>query len=344
MDKWYVDNLVCPVDNSPLEYREGALISSAGRSYPVVDGVPVMLLETDDETLSIIGASIDRSQHKADSVDLRAKDLYLESLGMSEQEKQGVVELSKLSKCKVDPVVSHLIAATNGYAYKHLIGKLDEYPIPDIRLPQASGERLLDVGCSWGRWSVAASRQGYSVVGIDPSLGAIMAARRVSQQLGLSVHHVVADARYLPFRDDYFDVVFSYSVLQHFSKENAKTTFIEVARVLSSCGISLIQMPNFLGVRCLQHQIRRRFREARGFEVRYWSVNELKREFSRFIGDSTISVDCYFGLGLQKSDQKYMSPLMKMVVSMSEFLRSASKNIPTLTFFADSLYVESRKR
>ena len=38
---------------------------------------------------------------------------------------------------------------------------------------------LLDIGCSWGRWSLAAARKGYSVVGIDPSLGAVMAARRI---------------------------------------------------------------------------------------------------------------------------------------------------------------------
>ena len=62
--------------------------------------------------------------------------------------------------------------------HPHLMGKLDRYPIPEIRLPESQGETLPDVGCNWGRWSVAAARKGYAVVGIDPSMGGVMAARR----------------------------------------------------------------------------------------------------------------------------------------------------------------------
>ena len=59
-------------------------------------------------------------------------------------------------------------------------------------------------------------------MGIDPSLDAVLAARRVSRQLGVEASFVVGDARFLPFANDSFDTVFCYSVLQHFSKENAK--------------------------------------------------------------------------------------------------------------------------
>jgi len=27
MEQWYLDNLVCPVDKTPLEYKDGKLIS-----------------------------------------------------------------------------------------------------------------------------------------------------------------------------------------------------------------------------------------------------------------------------------------------------------------------------
>jgi hypothetical protein len=33
-------------------------------------------------------------------------------------------------------------------------------------------DKLSDVGCSWGRWSIAPAKKGFSVVGIDSSLGA----------------------------------------------------------------------------------------------------------------------------------------------------------------------------
>ena len=66
-------------------------------------------------------------------------------------------------------MVAYLVAATNGFMYLHLLGKLSEYPIPDLRLPEGNGTPLLDVGCNWGRWSIAAARKGYAATGVDPS-------------------------------------------------------------------------------------------------------------------------------------------------------------------------------
>ena len=85
----------------------------------------------------------------------------------------------------------------------------------------ANGELLLDIGCNWGRWTIAAAQRGYRPIGIDPSFEAIVAARRIARQLGVDdARYVVADARKLPFADGTFDVVFSYGVLQHFSKSD----------------------------------------------------------------------------------------------------------------------------
>jgi len=77
-------------------------------------------------------------------------------------------------------VVSVVIGATNGIMYKHLIGKLEHYPFPILRLPSVITSPFLDVGCNWGRWTLAAGKLGYRAVGVDPSLGAIMAAKRVA--------------------------------------------------------------------------------------------------------------------------------------------------------------------
>ena len=93
-----------------------------------------------------------------------------------------------------------------------------------------------------------------SPVGIDPSLNGVLAARRVTQQLGIDACFAVADGRYLPFRTGTFDQVFSYSVLQHLSKPDVCEILTDVARVLRPGGRSLIQMANMFGVRCLYHQ------------------------------------------------------------------------------------------
>jgi SAM-dependent methyltransferase/uncharacterized protein YbaR (Trm112 family) len=341
MDPWYNQNLVCPIDHAPLQQQDGALVSAAGRRYPVVDGIPVLLLDNAEQTIGVASTSLKRAQGDSAVVDSRAPELYLESLGISEAEKQSVIELVSSGNGKIDPVVSCIVAATSGHSYKHLLGKLDAYPVPELRFPDSHGQMFLELGCNWGRWCIAAARKGYTVVGIDPSLGAVMAARRVARQLGLPNRYLVADARFLPFKAGSFDAVFSYSVLQHLQKDNVRKVLEQVGRILKLNGTSLIQMPNFLGIRSLQNQARRRFREAEQFEVRYWSLPELRKMFTEKIGRTSISVDCYFGLGLQKSDIEFMTPMLRRVIYLSELLRSISCRIGILKYLADSVYVTS---
>lgn len=341
VDPWYLENLVCPIGKSPLSLHHGELVSREGRTYPVVDGVPVMLVAEAEHTIGVAATSLRRARGEA--MDQRAPELHLESLGINEREKRQLLELAGSGDAPIDPVVACLVAATSGIAYRHMVGRLRAYPIPHLRLAASDGAELLDIGCNWGRWSIAAARKGYRVVGVDPSLGALMAARRVSRQLGLAIRYVAADARYLPFREGVFDTVFSYSVLQHFSKANAMKALLEIGRALKPGGTSLVQMPNRLGIRSLYHQMRRRFREARDFEVRYWSLPELTRAFEATVGPSQITVDCFFGLGLQKSDQALMPPPLRFAIDVSEMLRSASGRLKPLAYAADSVYVTSSR-
>ncbi len=342
MDSWYLSNLVCPRDHLELQQQNDNLSCSAGHAYPIVEEVPVMLLGDEKQTINIAEASLKRARDKS-GIDDRMPHFYLESLGISEEEKKGIVNLALKGDGKIDSVVAYLIGATNGNMYNHLVGNLNSYPIPDLRLPGGDGQSFLDLGCSWGRWCIAAARKGYTAVGIDPSLGAIMAARRVSKSLGLPIKYLVADARYLPFRSQSFDTVFSYSVLQHLSRENVGLVLPEVGRILKLRGISLIQMPTPFGLRCLYHQARRRFREAKGFEVRYWSIPALKKLFSSTVGKTEITVDCYFGIGLQKVDSDLMPLKLKLVLTASELLRNISRFVPPLKYLADSVYVKAGK-
>ena len=340
IDSWFLENLVCPRDHQRLASGKNALMCGSGHQYPVVNGVPVMLLDDVRQTMSIADGSVGRAYGQVR--DERAPELYLESLGISEGEKAGVVELSG-KNCPIDPVVAYLVAATNGLMYRHLVGKLDRYPIPECPLGAGNGRRLLDVGCSWGRWCIAASSQGYEVVGIDPSLGAVMAARRVARHLGQANRYLVGDARYLPFPAQSFDYTYSYSVFQHLSWADAAASVAEMGRVLKQGGAATVQMPTRFGVRCLYHQARRAFREPAGFEVRYWTLPALRRLFTRCVGETKFEADCYFGLGLQKSDQLLMTPGRKLLVRASEHLKTASRHVQPLVWLADSVFAESVK-
>jgi SAM-dependent methyltransferase len=304
--------------------------------------MPILLRDDIEQTIELARASIASAKNAETSVDAREPNLYLDSLGVSESEKEIAVDLARHG-IKMDPVVSVLVAATNGKAYKRLVGRDFDYPIPHIRLPRGEGKLLLDVGCSWGRWSIAAARKGYRVVGIDPSLSAVMAGRRVAKQLDLAIDYICADGRYLPFAGKTFDTIFSYSVVQHFSKVDAVQTLEEIGRTLKPSGHCLIQMPNRLGVRNLLYLCKRRFTEGSGFDVRYWSIDELRRTFERLIGPSQISVHCYFGLGLEPSDLQLMPRNIQLAIGVSEWLRKLSAKVSWITNLADSVYISSVK-
>jgi SAM-dependent methyltransferase len=278
-----------------------------------------------------------------DAVDWRAHGLYLESLGISEDEKAVAVALAARGG-PVDPVASVLVGATSGHAYSHLVGRLTDYPIPELPLPPGQGKLLLDIGCSWGRWSLAAARKGYRVVGIDPSLGAVMAARRIARQLGADIDYIVADARHLPFEAESFDAIYSFSVIQHFSKADAAQTFAQIGHVLKTPGFSTIQMAHKYGIRSLLTQLRRAFRQGAGFDVRYWTIAEIARVCGRTIGPSRIAPHSFIGLGLLASDRQHVQTPVKLAIDLSEWLRRRSEAWPFLAYGADSLYVTSEKR
>ena len=114
LDSWYLEHLACPRTHAPLSEAGAGLVSPAGAFYPVVEGLPVMLRDDVGQTIGLARASLDRASGRL--IDQRAPELFLESLGISDEEKLGVIELARRGKETLDPVVSHLVGDTNGIA------------------------------------------------------------------------------------------------------------------------------------------------------------------------------------------------------------------------------------
>jgi SAM-dependent methyltransferase len=66
--------------------------------------------------------------------------------------------------------------------------------------------KILDIGCGTGRHAIELAKRGCNVTGIDLSPAMIEKAREKAQKVGVKVDFQVADARNLPFVDQ-FDLV-----------------------------------------------------------------------------------------------------------------------------------------
>ena len=70
---------------------------------------------------------------------------------------------------------------------------------------------------------------------------------------------------------------------------------------------------------------------------------ELQCLFNETIDPARISTDCYFGLGWQMSDYKYMTAKHKLILLASETLRRISDVVAPMRIVADSLFCEATK-
>jgi SAM-dependent methyltransferase len=237
---------------------------------------------------------------------------------------------------EVDQHVRASLIKTHGNLYRRV--RLTRYPIPPIPLPPGEGRELLDLGCNWGRWTIAAAHAGYRPIGIDLAKKSVGAARRVAEQLGVDIEYVIGDVRALPFPDASFDAVFSYSVLQHLAKDDVRSAVSEIGRVLRPGGIVWIEMPNARGPLNLARQVRRGFSPGSGQEVRYWTIPELRGTFGA-IGSVSIAADGFFTINPQVADLDLLPARSRLVVRVSDALRRASAHAPFLVQIADSVVV-----
>jgi ubiquinone/menaquinone biosynthesis C-methylase UbiE/uncharacterized protein YbaR (Trm112 family) len=330
--------LGCPRDGSDLRIEGGALCCAQRHVYPVVNGIPVFLLSEKEQTIGIAQASLVAAQS------LVGAPLFVDTIGVSDEEKQAIEKKWEGGANAIDPVISYLVGATSGHGYKDLIGQMTTYPIPNIPLPCGDGRMLLDVGSNWGRWSVSAARKGWQVTALDPSLGALLAAKRAFANEKLEIDFVCGDARFMPFKANRFSAVFSYSVIQHFSESDAARAIAEIGRLLASGGEAKIQMANVHGFRSIYMRTRKNYLSGGKFRVRYWSLPTLKKVFTEKIGPTTISAEAFGGLGLLAEDWWIVNGKTKVLIVISLLLRKISRLAPVLVRFADSVFLSAHKR
>jgi SAM-dependent methyltransferase/uncharacterized protein YbaR (Trm112 family) len=311
--------LACPRDHSPLQIQDSAVKCARGHTYVIEQGVPVFAEHPRREPVPLNMPPLTQTDNSAAA--------------------------PRAQSAAIDPFVNGWIVNTNGNLYWRTRGRLPRYPIPAWPFGEGGGRVLLDIGCGWGRWSIAAARAGFQPIGLDLHVDALAAATRVSRQLNVRGDFLCSGIDELSLGSRSVDCVFSYSVLQHIEKNVVLRGFREIARVLKPDGTCIIQLPNKIGLVSIAQQLRRGFREAQpgSFEMRYWWHAEIRHSLEEAgLRDVRIRADGFFSQNPQLADLDLLSTPGKALVIASYAGRTIANALPVLTRVADSLWIEAR--
>lgn len=82
-------------------------------------------------------------------------------------------------------------------------GTLGEVDFIENELNHDKKCRILDIGCGTGRHAIELTKRGYSVTGVDLSESMLTKAREKAETAGLNTDFQLADARNLPFEQEF---------------------------------------------------------------------------------------------------------------------------------------------
>ncbi|HEY9624943.1 MAG TPA: class I SAM-dependent methyltransferase [Crinalium sp.] len=112
--------------------------------------------------------------------------------------------------------------------------------LDDVDISDHQRHRVLDVGCGFGSSLIALPLYFGQAYGIDTNTAYVEWAKRRAPQAKV----VQADARAMPWCDDWFDVVFVNDMLEHVNYDDQKCVASELMRVLKPGGYGVITVPN----------------------------------------------------------------------------------------------------
>jgi ubiquinone/menaquinone biosynthesis C-methylase UbiE len=113
--------------------------------------------------------------------------------------------------------------------------ELQDYMHAAFQFSSFANKMVLEIGSGAGIDSAEFLRNDAQVVSVDFSPLSTKSTSLLLREANLAGHVLLADARYLPFRDSQFDVVYSYGVIHHIP--NVSETLEEARRVLRSRGL-----------------------------------------------------------------------------------------------------------
>ena len=179
---------------------------------------------------------------------------------------------------------------------RYLSGYVDKIDIEEeimfSLLPDSKGCSLLDIGCGEGVVAFELQNRGFNVYGIDFSSVAVKNAK----ERGVNAIEYDIDKRAIPFKNNFFDVVWAGDVIEHVF--DPFFLLEEIHRVLKDNGRLILNVPNdfniysrikiFLTGHSVQTDIYRELRQCKHHTFFSWDLLNYMLHQTKF------SIDCYY--------------------------------------------------
>lgn len=139
-----------------------------------------------------------------------------------------------VSRYRNTPLIGSIIAFVVVHFFSLSFFKVVEARIVFDYLAPRKNEKICDVACGCGEFSIRLIKRGCQVVGTDFDKKSIAVAQAFSRKNSFAL----ANAEKLPLKSDIFDKVVSVCALEHFSE--GETALKEIYRILKPNGIVVL--------------------------------------------------------------------------------------------------------
>lgn len=136
---------------------------------------------------------------------------------------------------KFTPEEKEFYEEVDTYRYKY-----DSYITSLIDSFARKGRSILEIGCGLGSDSRYIAKKGANIISLDLSPNNVFLATKGMRLFGFNPKGVCADAEHLPFKDNSFDIVYSFGVLHH--TPDTQRALNEVNRILKHNGQCIIML------------------------------------------------------------------------------------------------------
>lgn len=104
--------------------------------------------------------------------------------------------------------------------------------------------KCIEIGCGSGTYAIHFVLNGRDCIASDLSEHALKIVRSKARNMGVNVSTKIVDMYKIPYRNNYFDLVFSDGVIEHENNLNLLHVLNEKKRVLKPNGWMVAKVPN----------------------------------------------------------------------------------------------------